>query len=309
MKSFFRQIEDIPLDNSPVSAEIYFRGANATGLIEKKFDNDRSAILLFINGEPGTAYLLEDGQGRSMSLAEFSSLDDAHPRAINLPDVAGRLMLLALESQVENKFSIASDEVWNKQVNQWKRDRWNGLVEIRSSNSHGFSLLWQGEPQKSDLIFSTPQGFISDFPSLGASGDSGWDVVTYSHHSSAHAYQYAVLRQGAMHWSRQILSRYQEMVGLKLLQMMDRELNRQIEPWRWHIVLDGQDMLDLHFFPYLMDAAHAYRALFMTMGGQMNFVIGSTLTQRLLSETFEQVYPDERAALQSQRLVPAAFSE
>jgi len=309
MKSFFRQIEDVPLDNSPVNAEVYFRGANATGLIEKRFDKDRSAVLLFINGEPGTAYLLENGQGRSMSLAEFSSLNDAHPRAINLPDVAGRLMSLALESQAENKFSIADDDTWKKQVNQWKQDHWNGLIEVKSKNAHGFFLFWQGEPQKSDLIFSTPQGFISDFPSFAAPEDSAWDIVTYSHHSSAHAYQYAVLRQGAMHWSRQILSRYQEMVGQKLLQMMDRELNRQIQPWRWHIILDGQDMLDLHFFPYLMDAAHAYRALFMTMGGQMNFVIGNTLTQRLLSETFEQVYPDERAALQSQRLVPAAFSE
>jgi len=309
MKSFFRQIEDVPLDNSPVNAEVYFRGANATGLIEKRFDKDRSAVLLFINGEPGTAYLLENGQGRSMSLAEFSSLNDAHPRAINLPDVAGRLMSLALESQAENKFSIADDDTWKKQVNQWKQDHWNGLIEVKSKNAHGFFLFWQGEPQKSDLIFSTPQGFISDFPSFAAPEDSAWDIVTYSHHSSAHAYQYAVLRQGAMHWSRQILSRYQEMVGQKLLQMMDRELNRQIQPWRWHIILDGQDMQDLHFFPYLMDAAHAYRALFMTMGGQMNFVIGNTLTQRLLSETFEQVYPDERAALQSQRLVPAAFSE
>jgi hypothetical protein len=58
-----------------------------------------------------------------------------------------------------------------------------------------------------------------------------------------------------------------------------------------------------------MDAAHAYRSLFMTMGAQMNFVIGNTLTQKLLTETFQQVHPDERAVLQSQRLVPAAFSE
>jgi hypothetical protein len=38
-------------------------------------------------------------------------------------------------------------------------------------------------------------------------------------------------------------------------------------------------------------------------------VIGNNLTQRLLSETFEQIHSDERAALQSQRLIPAAFSE
>jgi hypothetical protein len=309
MKNFFHQIEDIPLDNSPVSAEVYFRGANATGLIEKQFDDDRTAVLLFINGEPGMAYLLENGHGRSMSLAEFSSLNDPHPCAINLPDVAGRLVLLALESQVEKKLLFADSETWKKQIDQWKQEQWNGLIEVKSKNSHGFSLFWQGEPQKSDLIFSTPQGFVSDFPPLGGPDDPAWDVVTYSHHASAQAYQYAVLRLGAMHWSRQILSRYQEMVGQKLLQMMDRELNRQIQPWRWHIVLDGQDMQDLHFFPYLMDAAHAYRALFMTMGAQMNFVIGNNLTQKLLSETFEQVYPDERTVLQSQRLIPAAFSE
>jgi hypothetical protein len=309
MENFFRQIKDIPLDNSPVSAEVYFRGASATGLIEKSFGQGQSSVLLFINGEPGTAYLLEDGHGRAMSLAEFSSLNDPHPRAINLPDVAGRLLLLALESEVEKKLLFSDVEAWEKQLGQWEQENWSGLIEIRSKNSHGFSLFWQGKPQKSDLIFSTPLGFVSDFPTLGSPDDPTWGVVVYSHHASANAYQYAVLRLGAMHWSRQILSRYQEMVGQKLLQMMDRELNRQIQPWRWHIVLDGKDMLDLHFFPYLMDAAHAYRSLFMTMGAQMNFVIGSTLTQKLLNETFEQVYPDERIVLQSQRLIPAAFSE
>jgi hypothetical protein len=309
MKYFFRQIEDIPLDNSPVNAEVYFRGASVTGLIEKQFDADRAAVLLFIGGEPRTAYLLEQGQGKSISLAEFSSLQDEHIRAINLPDVAGRLMMLALESQVENKFAVTGDEAWGKQVAQWKQDQWNGLVEIKSQNLHGFALFWQGEPQKSDLIFSTPQGFINSFPKLNDADDSVWDVIAYSHSASAQAYQYTVLRQGAMHWSHNILNRYQEMVGQKLLQMMDRELNRQIQPWRWNITLDEKDMLDLHFFPYLMDAAHAYRALFMAMGAQMNFVIGNNLTQRLLSETFDQIRPDERAVLQSQRLIPAAFSE
>jgi len=309
MKYFFRQIQDIPLDSSAVSAEVYFRGANATGLIEKQFDVDHAAVLIFVNGEPGMAYLLENGQGRSMSLAEFSSLTDENLRAINLPDVAGRLMLLALESQAENKFSIENDEARKKQVSRWKQDRWNGLVEIKSKNLHGFSFFWQGEPQKSDLIFSTPQGFVSDFPLLDSLEDSAWEVVTYSHHFSAHAYQYAVLRLGAMHWSRQILSRYREMVGQKLLQMMDCELNRQVQPWRWQIVFDGSEMQDLHFFSYVMDAAHAYRALFMAMGTQMNFVIGNNLTQKLLSEAFEQIHSDERAALQSHRLIPAAFSE
>jgi len=256
------------------------------------------------------AYLLENGQSSSISLAEFLSLNEStgHVRAIKMPDVAGRLVLLTLESQIKDKFAINNDETWAKQLNQWKQGKWSGLVEITSSNLHGFTLFWQGEPQKSDLIFSTSQGFVSSFPTLN-SADSAWEITTYSYSISTQAYQVTVLRQGAMHWCNRILCRYQEMVGQKLLLMMDRELNRQIQPWHWNISLDENDMLDTHFFPYLMDAAHAYRALFMAMGAQMNFVIGNNLTQRLLSETFEQVASDERVALQSQRLIPAAFSE
>jgi hypothetical protein len=311
MKYFFRQIEDIPLDNSPVSAEVYFRGANATGLMEKQFNADRTAFVLFISGEPSVAYMLENGQSSSISLAEFFSLDDGtgHTHAIKLPDVAGRLVLLALESQVKDKFVTTTDEAWTKQLHQWKQTKWNGLVEILSRNMHGFILIWQGEPQKSDLIFSTPQGFVNRFPTLNNVDDTGWEVTTYSHPVSAQAYQYTILRLGATNWCHNILNRYQEMVGQKLLQMMDRELNRQIQPWHWNISLEENDMLDIHFFPYLTDAAHAYRALFMAMGAQMNFVIGNNLTQRLLSETFEQVTLDERIALQSKRLIPAAFSE
>ena len=307
MRYFFREIEDIPFDNSPVSAEVYFRGANATGMIEKQFSADRVAVQFFISGVPGMAYLLDAGQSNSISLTDFSSLSDgvSHTRAINLPDVAGRLLLLALESQVTNRFTITTNGDWAEQINRWKQEQLNGLVEIKSQNLHGFALFWQGEPQKSDLIFSTLLGFVNNFPKL----DSAWETIVYSHPVVAQAYQCTVLRQGAVHWCHKVLTRYQEMVGQKLLQMMNRELNRQMQPWRWNIVIDENDMLETHFFPYIMDAAHAYRALFMAMGAQMNFVIGNNLTQKLLNETFEQIRPDERVSLQSQRLIPAAFSE
>jgi hypothetical protein len=311
MKYFFPQAEDIPIDNSSINAEGYFRGANVTGLIEKQFNADRAAVLLYVSGTPSMAYVLENGQSKPILLAEFSSLNDdlKQVRAIKLPDVAGRLALLALESQTKHNYSIASAEAWGKQIDHWRQDQWNGLVEITSKKMHGFALFWQGESQKSDTIFSSAQGFVANLPEMNNTDDSAWDIVTYSPSTSAQVYQCTVLRHGAMHWSHGILSRYQEMVGLKLLQMMDRELNRQIQPWRWNIALNESDMVDSHFFAYINDAAHAYRALFMAMGAQMNIVIGNNLTQRLLNETFEQVHPDERAILQSQRLIPAAFSE
>jgi hypothetical protein len=308
MKYFFRQAEDVRLEPQ-VSAEVYFRGANATGLIEKHLGAKRVAVLFFVNGEPGTAYLIGEEKGKSIPRAEFFALREETVRIINLPSVAGRLTLLALESQVGRIFSNMDNEAWKWQVAQWKQDEWSGLVEIKAEKLHGFAFFWRGELQKSDLTFSTSQGFISDLPKLDDIDDDGFEVVSYSHATLPQSYQCTVLRQAATHWSRAILSRYQEMVGQKLLQMMDRELNRQIKPWQWNIVLDGKEMLDSHFFPYLMDAALAYRALFMAMGAQMDFVIGNHLTQKLLNETFEQVYPDERVVLQAQRLVPAAFSE
>ena len=311
MKRFFSQADELPVGNSPKSAEDYFRDANATGLIEQEFKTGRTAVRIYVSGEPCMAYALGGGENKSIPLAEFSFLNNetSHLRAIKLPDVAGRLIWLALESQPNRKYSIRDGGDWETQLNQWKQDQWNGLIEVTANTMHGFALFWQGEIQKTDIIFSTPQGFITDLPRMKSADDPLWEITTYSYKLSAQAYQCAILRHGAMRWSHQILNRYQEMVGQKLLQMIDRELNRQIQPWRWNILLDENDILDMHFFPYLMDTAHAYRALFMAMGAQMDFVIGNNLTQRLLSETFGQIHPDERAILQSLRLIPAAFSE
>ena len=311
MKHFFSQADQIPASDSLLIAESYLSAQNSSGLIEKQFNADRTCILLFVNGLPGMAYALENDESRPIPLTEFSSLKDeiSPTRIIMLPDVAGRLTWLALESHVKNEYSVDGEDAWRKQLDQWKQGRWSGLIEITTKTLHGFALFWQGEIQKSEIIFSTPEGFIAKLPQMENANDFPWEINIYAHTASTQAYQCAILRQGAVDWGHQILSHYQEMVGQKLLQLMDRELNRQIKLWEWKISLDENMMADAHFFSDLGDAAHAYRALFMAMGVQMNFVIGNNLTKRLLSETFQQIHPDERAVLQSQRLIPAAFSE
>ncbi len=310
MKQFFNQAEELPKNTSQIAAEEYLRERNSSGLIEKKLDGEKSAVLLIANGASKLAYLTDGGRAKSMPLSEFNSLQDQvkRIRAIQLPDVAGRLTLFALESEVKNEFTILEPKAWDAQVEQWKQEQWSGLAEITSEQCQGLVLFWKGEAEKSDVIFSTTGGFISEFP--GSEKDRlPWEVAAYTLLPSRQGYQCSVLRLGAVHWSHKILSRYREMVGQKLLLTMNRELNRLIGPWHWNIELEENNVLDAHFFPYLMDAAYAYRALFMAMGAQMSFVIGNNLTSRLLNETFEQIHPDERALLQSQRLIPAAFSE
>lgn len=312
MKKFFSQIENLPIDSSVVSAELFLRGVRSTGLIEKQFLSGQLAILILAGGMPITAYLLENDKRIPMPLVEFSAVPEASIssiHAIKMPDVAGRLTTLAFESTVQNMLTITDESAWGRQVEQWKSEQWNGLVEIRSETMHGFALFLHGELQRSDTIFSTSQGFVADFPDLSSVHDSPWDICTYSLPVSEQVYQSTILRYGAMDWIHKILCRYEEMVGHKLLLTLDRELNRQIHPWNWNIVLNETDIQDSHFFAYPSDAEHAYRALFMSMGAQMNIVLGSNLTQRILSETFEQIHPEERAILQTLRLIPAAFSE
>ncbi len=311
MKHFFSQAHELPLDSSPLSMDGYFHSENATGLVEQQLGPERTGVLILASGSPCMAYAMEDGEISSIPLAEFSISSDTadHIRAIKLPDVAGRLIWLALESQEKNKYSIAGEAAWETQLSQWKQEQWSGLVEINANFFQGFVFFLQGEIQKMDAIYSTPQGFVADLPRSLIEDEVLWEVTIYSYKPASQASQCTILRHGAMRWSTQILSRYREMVGQKLLQTMDRELNRQVKPWHWNILFDETSMADTHFFPYLMDAAYAYRDLFMMMGAQMSFVIGNNLTQRLLIEAFENIHADERAALQSQRLIPAAFTE
>lgn len=309
MKKFFPEANELSINNSLSTAEGYFYDHRANGLIEKHYLN-RTAVLLIISGIPGMAYAIEGGESKSILLSEFSLTEGetSQIRVVDLPDIAGRLTWLSLESHAKDRFSLTGNDLWQKQLAQWNQDRWNGLVEITAEKLHGFVFFWHGEIQPSEIIFSTPQGFITDFPALAGTNDLVWEITLYAHSNLAQAYQCAILRNGVGNWSHQILSRYRDIVGEKLLQMMDRELNRQIQPWQWNITLDDRILTDTHFFPTLSEAVNAYRALFMEMGMQMDFVIGSNLTKRILNETFEQIHPEERTILFSQRLIPAAFS-
>lgn len=312
MKYLFPQVGNLPVDNLAKNAEAYVRDAKITGLIEKQLSNGQSAVWLFASGVPGMAHMLENGHGRSILNSEFLSISEdsiQNVRAIKLPDVAGRLALLAFESKLQNTIYISDAAVWNEQVEQWGREQWSGLVEIKSETRYGLALFWKGKLKESDTFLSTPQDSVAIFSRFEKLSDAPWEVLSYSLPASEQSYQYTALRHGAMNWMNMILSRYQELVGHKLLQTMDRELNLQVKPWLWNIVFEEVRVVDSHFFIHLKDAEQAYRALLMSMGSQMNIVIGNILTQRILNETFELTYPDEREILQSMRLVPAAFSE
>lgn len=292
-------------------AERYLRDAKKTGMIEKDLQAGGYAVMLFAGGVPVSAFFKKDGNTRSLSFSEFSAMsnDDCEVRIIDMPDLAGRLAQLALESRQGSQSAIRNADDWRNHSERWKRDGWSGLIEIKSADLYGMTLVWRGGLQKDDTFFSTPGGVIADAARFESFGGFPWEISAYALDESDPAYQCALLRHAVINWMNTILTRYREMVGNKLLGTMEHELNRQIRPWNWKIELDQAVMTDSHFFIYPKEAEVAYRALFMSTGMMMDIVIGSTMTQRLLKETFDQLHPDDIALLNSLRLIPAAFSE
>jgi hypothetical protein len=312
MNYLFPQLGDFEKDVSVKDTPKYLRDSKQSGLIEKRFHTGGYAVMIFAGGTPEAAYQLVDGESNSLLFSEFFALPESNifdARVIKLPDVAGRLATFAYQSKPGFQSLIKNVGDWHGYTEDWKREKWSGLVEIKTETVYKLVLIWRGELQSADTVFSTPAGFTAEAANFENLGEFPWDMRVYSLSNSEPAYQYATLRYGIMKWMGAILNRYQELVGRKLLATMDQELNRQIDPWGWKINLKETVMTDSHYFVTLQDAEHAYRALFMSMGMLMNIIIGNNLTQRLLNETFEQLCPDERELLLSMRLIPAAFSE
>ena len=118
-----------------------------------------------------------------------------------------------------------------------------------------------------------------------------------------------MLRQGVLCWAQGILSRYQELAGQKMIKLAQKDMEDITQPWGWRLFIENAALRDEHFFSYAQTAAQAYRAVFMELGNQMDQVVGSAITRRILNETFETVNKNTRAALELHRLIPAAFSE
>jgi hypothetical protein len=292
------------------SMQARLREQRLTGLIEVKVGAARQIVLTYANGVQAGVYLLENGQSRPFNLAELSALWGGAPFSVSsvpLPDRAGRAIWLILESRKLDQFEVRDEEAWTEKFNLWKQEGFNGAVEITSKNSQGFAVFQHGRLLADETIFFNGQGFENELPpSIGAYGN--WQVTTYAAVSQSNAWKCLNLRESAVHWAKSTLQRYQSIAGKRFLQVTSREVGMLLQPWGWKITLNESNITDEHFFASAESTAHAYRALFMGMGTQMNFIIGGPITLRILTEMFQELETEERAALEAHRLIPAAFT-
>ncbi|MFZ5856547.1 MAG: hypothetical protein ACOYZ6_06935 [Chloroflexota bacterium] len=292
------------------SMQAKLREQRSTGLIEVKVGMERQIVLAYANGIQAGVYLLENGQSRPFNLSELSALWGGAPFSVSsvpLPDRAGRAIWLILESRKLDQFEVREEEAWSEKFNLWKQEGFNGAVEITSKNSQGFAVFQHGRLLKDETVFFNGQGFENELPpGIGAYGT--WHVTTYAAVSDSNAWKCLTLRGSAVHWAEGSLTRYQNIAGKRFLQVTAREIGMLLQPWDWKISLTESNVTDQHFFANTESTAHAYRALFMGMGTQMNFVIGGPITLRILNEMFHELEKEERAALETHRLIPAAFT-
>lgn len=286
------------------------RESHASGLVEVRVGPTRQIMIVYANGVQTGSYLLENETSKPFHLAELTTLWGGAPFSVSmvtLPDRAGRAIWLIVESQKHEEIEIQNTVEWAKRLEEWKAEEFSGAIEIASKSLQGFAVIHNGNVLDSESVFFNGQGFENALPPQLDTRET-WKVTKYSPLKTSNSWKSLALRSSAARWVASALARFETIAGAKFLQVVDREMKLLIEPWQWKIAVDGVSIADEHFFATAEATAHAYRALLMGLGAQMGFVIGNVLTQRILNEIFNELDREQRAALETYRLIPAAFS-
>jgi len=310
---FFRQAAANQFTGSMAyleSQQSIFHSDQASGMIEIQIDQAESVILLYAGGNSAGTYHLTGDTCIPVLISDLHTIwnsSNASITSLVLPDVAGRMVWLRLESRVQSRSQVRNIAEWEAWINDRKAEKQNGLVQLASKFFDGFVYFQAGEVVKSESIFSTEQGFQPNLPFSQFKQDLPCILTLLSFPPDSHANQTFLLRRGVSDWAHLILARYRELVGQKLLQLMVDQSNISIEPWQWKLQLEGTSLWDQHFFPNPEAAVNAYRALLMSMGEQSSLMIGNGLSQRLVTETYLQLGQAEKRSLEIHRLIPAAL--
>ena len=246
-----------------------------------------------------------------MLSAELPEIWDNVPapiRTASISDSTSRIAWLALESSSKGRFQIQNETDLEQEIQKWKAENFLGLIELSSEMGQGFAVIRSGDFMPMESAFLDTQGnekiFLTAF-----SSSRQWITSICEIPSSSSAFACFALRQGAIRWGNAVLARFGDVAGLKFLHSLTQALKTLIETWHWNIAVNDASIYDTHFFARTESAAQAYRAIFMAIGAQMEFVIGNHLSQRILAEMFRLLQKDERAALEAHRLIPAAFTD
>jgi hypothetical protein len=315
MSTFFRQAPDSKFTGSPAfldAQESTFRNDQASGLIEVQVSSREHVYELFTGGLLAGTYRVGPEAQQRIPFSETRrgwETPEVPIRSVILPDTAGRVAWLALESRLAGIREVQGAEGWNEFIATCKTGHVSGLAEITSEHYDGFMFFRNGVPEKAESNFSTLLGFVSSPGNAFTNTTGPLKIKIYEIDPTSQPYQCIQVRLSAGVWGEYILNRYLEMVGQRLLLSLGNKLNSLILPWQWNIRLANNEIIDRHFFPKTDMIVQAYRALFISMLVQISEVIGRVLALRILNDAYSQLEAEESRILELRSLTPGVFTE
>jgi hypothetical protein len=311
MATFFRQAHDNKFTGSPAyldAQESAFRNDQTSGLIEAQVSAREQLFIVFAGGLQVGAYRVGPEAQRRLPASEIHrgwEKPEVPIRTVVLPDSAGRTVWLALESHLAGIREVQGAAGWNDFLDSCKAGRISGLAEIASEQCDGLMFFENGLPVISESSFSSLQGFVPGPGNAFSNLTGPLKIRMYEIDSASQSYQCAQVRMSAGKWGESILNRYQEMAGHRFLMALDNKTNTLILPWQWNIHLVNCEIVDKHFFPKTDMLVQAYRSLFISISAQISEMVGRVLTQRTLSDTFNQLGSEESRILELRSLTPS----
>jgi len=281
-----------------------------TALLEVGIEPSQRLILFYAHGGQAGAFLSDGETLHPASVTDVLAKWTGGPRPLRvlpLPDKAARAAWMAAASTPRARHDGRGQADFAQLNAAWKREGRTGLVEVVAERAQGFLYFQNGALLESESVWICENSSASQTDASALAGH--WEAFMLETPPDNAAGQRFILRQAARAWSGAVFESYSNIAGEKFLQVMLRELRAQVAPWKWNFQIGAGGLIDDHFFPTTAALGHAYRALFMGIGAQMGFAIGSNLTQRILTEMYNETSVEERRALEEHRLVPAAFSD
>ncbi len=285
----------------------HFKQNQVSGVLEIQSKPDELEVLVLGDGEETGAYRLFPDSRFRITPAEIGAGWEGREvpiRSVALPDQASRAIWQALEFPLEAREEVQGLAGWKAFLDRCYTARLSGMVGVASELGDGFVYLHEGLLAPNETVFCSAEGFTSNLSTVEKLLDSRDQLTLYKADPATQAYQCTLLRVGVLGWGKRILANYKDMVGQKLLQILNANLNAMLLHRQSNIYLADIDIIDNHFFCECKTAAQEYQALLLNMSQFIGRVIGGMVTRRIMSTTFERLASCEQEALTSNTLAP-----
>jgi len=314
MAQFFQKSIDQRLFNSTRSSldaeRLRFKQNQISGVFEIQAGPEELEVLVLGDGEETGAYRLHPDSRLKITPTEIGAGWEGREvpvRSVALPDHASRAIWQALEYQISARAEVQGLAGWKSFLDRCYSDRTTGMVGVTSELCDGFVFLHEGLPASGESIFCSAEGFTNSMQAVEVCLDGLDRLTLYQADPATQAYKCTLLRLGVVGWGKRILANYKDMVGQKLLHILNASLNSMLMHQRSNIYLADIEIIDNHFFRECKEAAEVYKSLFLDMSQLIGRVIGGMVTRRIMSTTFERLALSQQEVLTTNTLAPSAF--